>query len=167
MGLDELLPHVKDELKREGLWDHSYENSRHEWFRNTVDLIRIRYFTLKDFSNLGRPYFSDDYPMEEKAWKKNLSKDPQISGWFEVISERLESLECFTQEKTETVIREAIDEWGIKAGLLINAIRAAVTGQTVGPGLFDVLVVIGKHRVIGRLKRVAQRLKGLCEGDQR
>jgi glutamyl-tRNA synthetase len=166
MDLDDLLCYIEEELKKEGLWDHAYDKERREWFRNTVDLIRIRYFTLKDFSTLGRPYFSDDYPMEEKAWEKNLCKDPNTAQWLSLLAERLESLEPFTQDSTERLIRDAIDGWDIKPGLLINAVRTTVTGQTVGPGLFDILVALGKSRVVHRLRHVALELKGRAQSHK-
>ncbi|RMF99061.1 MAG: glutamate--tRNA ligase, partial [Acidobacteria bacterium] len=67
MPLTELLPHVKEELKRAKLWREEYENEQKEWFEKTIDLIRERFFTLKDFSNQGRAYFSEDYDFDPKA----------------------------------------------------------------------------------------------------
>ena len=46
------------------------------------------------------------------------------------------------------------DERGIKAGALIHATRVAVTGQAVSPGLFDVLALVGRDRVLKRLADV-------------
>jgi glutamyl-tRNA synthetase len=42
---------------------------------------------------------------------------------------------------------------GVKAGLLINATRVALVGQPVAPPLFDTMVVLGKERVVTRLRR--------------
>lgn len=158
MPLEELLPYVKGELESKGLWDPSFEAERREWFGRTVDLIRARFFTLEDFSTQGRAYFSEDYPMDEKA-RKNLFAHEEIPRWLEEIAFRLQELESFDLETTEKVIRDYAGEWSVKVGLLTNAIRAAVTGQTVGPGLFDVLVAIGRERVVKRLKKVANQLK--------
>jgi glutamyl-tRNA synthetase len=159
MGLDGLLPHVQQELKAKGLWNWEWEGEKRQWFGATVDLIRVRYFTLEDFSTLGRPYFSDEYPMDEKAWAKNLRCDPRLVLWLRLLADRMEALGAFTVESTEEVVRDAADEFWVKAGLLINAMRAAVTGQTVGPGLFEVLVAVGRSRVVERLRRIADRLE--------
>lgn len=163
MPLKELLPYLEEELKQKGLWDPSYADGRRQWFESTVELIRARYFTLEDFSRQGRAYFSDDYPMDQKAWERNLKADPRLAGWLWELAGRLESLGSFTLESTERVLREAAEEWFVKPGLIINAVRAAVTGQTVGPGLFEVLVVIGQSRVVDRLRKVARQLKGQQE----
>jgi glutamyl-tRNA synthetase len=53
MPLDELLPMVKTELRANKLWREEYDDDDSDWFRKTVDLIRQRYFTLKDFSQQG------------------------------------------------------------------------------------------------------------------
>lgn len=165
MPLDELLPYVEEELKRKGIWTPSYGEQDREWFRATVDLIRARFFTLEDFSTQGRAYFARDYPMDEKAWTRNLKADPRLGRWLPELAERLEALESFTVESTERVIREAAAQWFVKPGLIINAVRAAVTGQTVGPGLFDVLVALGRGKVVERLRRVGQRLQEDARGE--
>jgi glutamyl-tRNA synthetase len=47
---------------------------------------------------------------------------------------------------------------GVKAGLLINAIRVAIVGQAVAPPLFDTMVVLGQERVVHRLRQAAGEL---------
>ncbi len=54
----------------------------------------------------------------------------------------------------EATLRKLAEERGVKAGLLINASRAALTGQSVGPSAFAVFVCIGRERVIDRLGKV-------------
>src|SRR5215211_8506357 len=78
MPLDELLPMLKIELRANKLWREEYDDDDREWFSKTVDLIRQRYFTLKDFSSQGRAYFSDDFDFEEEAVAKNLRKEPRL-----------------------------------------------------------------------------------------
>ena len=70
-----------------------------------------------------------------------------------LIAERLDKLEEYSLEGTERVIREVAEELAIKPGLLINGIRTVVSGQPVGPGLFDILIAIGQDRVVTRLQR--------------
>src|SRR5204862_635409 len=67
MPLEELLPLVKAELKSAKLWREEYEDDDREWFEKTVDLIRERFFTLKDFSAQGRAYFSEDFDFDPAA----------------------------------------------------------------------------------------------------
>ena len=154
MPLEDLLPYVQAELETERLWDESFAREKRSWFAATVDLIRSRYHTIKDFSRLGRTYFTDNFPIEDKALRKNLLKHENLKEWLPLLAERLEQAEDFTAEAVESVIRELADELEIKAGVLINGTRAAVTGQLAGPGLFDILAALGKKRVVHRLREV-------------
>ncbi|MEE9566671.1 MAG: glutamate--tRNA ligase, partial [Desulfobacteria bacterium] len=76
-----------------------------------------------------------------------------LKEWFPVLADRLQAIETFTIEETEHVIREMAEELEIKAGILINGIRTAVTGLAKGPGLFDVLIAVGQQRVVERLHK--------------
>jgi glutamyl-tRNA synthetase len=166
MALEQLLPHVEEELRGRGIWDPSYGGEKRDWFRNTVDLIRARFFTMEDFSTQGRAYFAKDYPVDDRAWSKNMKGDPRLAGWIGLLADRLESLGAYTLETTEAVIREGAQEWSVKPGLIINAVRTAVTGQSVGPGLFEVLVAVGQASVAERLRRAADRLRAEEGGGQ-
>ncbi len=156
MGLDELVPYIRAELESSSLWQDSYDGDRKEWFRSVVELIRTRLHTIKEFSTLGRPYFADDFPYAEKAVKKNLKKDPNIKAYITEMADIFEKLPAFDLESTEQAARELSEKLGIKAGLIINAVRTAVTGQAAGPGLFDLLIAIGRERVVERIRKAAE-----------
>lgn len=157
MPIDELVPLVREVLEKAGLWHDEFGGEKADWFRATVDLLRPRYHTLDKFATLGRPYFAAglDFEYEEAAVKKNLQKDPALETLLPGLAERFAALEVFDHESTEKALRDYAEEMGVKAGLLINASRTAVTGQSVGPGMFDVLVAIGKERTVERLRHAA------------
>jgi glutamyl-tRNA synthetase len=156
MPVEELAPLAKNILQNADLWDDAYENDQKEWFLNTIDLIRSRFHVLTDFAGPGKTYFSDEYEMDPKPVKKNLSKHEKIGEWLGLLAERYESLPDFNKEDAERVTRELADELEIKPGILINGTRTVVTGQAAGAGLFDVLMAIGGDRVIKRLKKFSQ-----------
>jgi glutamyl-tRNA synthetase len=158
MDIEELGVLAHPELERAGLWRPAYETERRDWYLHTLDLIRARYHTLRDFGELGRPYFGEDFTIEPKALKKNLQKDPRLKEWLPELADRVEGIEPFTLESTEAVVREFSEEKEVKAGLIINAIRAAVTGQLAGPGLFDILVTLGPSSTANRLRKTASLL---------
>jgi glutamyl-tRNA synthetase len=152
MPLAELIPLVKDELRSEKLWREEYDQEEREWFERAVDLIRQRFFTLKDFSTQGRAYFSDDFDFEPAAVKKNLIKDPQLKELLPQLADRLETVEPWTAETSEQALRAFSDEANVKAGLLINGSRTMLTGQAVGPSMFEVFEIIGRERSAQRLR---------------
>ena len=154
MEIEELAGMVRKEFERDGLWDPAYENDKKEWFLNTLDLIRDRFHTLKDFQTLGRAYFADDFTVEDKPLNKNVLKYPELQRWLPMLAERFQALPDFTVESTENSARELATELEIKPGILINGMRTVVTGQLAGPSMFDILIAIGKERVIKRLQDI-------------
>jgi glutamyl-tRNA synthetase len=152
MAIDELLPMVKAELRANKLWREEYDDEDREWFRKTVDLIRQRYFTLKDFSAQGRAYFSDDFDFEESAVNKNLRKEPRLRELLTDLADKLEHVEPFNAETSEAALRAFAEDTGVKAGLLINGARTMLTGTAVGPSMFDIFDVLGRETSVERLR---------------
>jgi glutamyl-tRNA synthetase len=148
----ELLPMVKTELRAEKLWREEYDEDEREWFECAVELIRQRFFTLKDFSSHGRAYFSEDFDFEEAAVRKNILKEPRLREHLPALADRLENAEPFTAAKTEEALRAFAEEAAVKAGLFINAARTMLTGQAVGPSMFEVFEIIGRERSVMRLR---------------
>jgi glutamyl-tRNA synthetase len=152
MPFAELQPMAKAELRASKLWREEYEETEREWFERAVNLIRQRFFTLKDFSQQGRAYFSDDFDFDEAAKKKNLYKEPRLKELLPALAERLAPVEPFNAETSEAALRAFSDEAGVKAGLLINASRTMLTGQSVGPSMFEVFEIMGRERSVQRLR---------------
>jgi glutamyl-tRNA synthetase len=157
MSPEELVPLVADQLKRFNLWREEYNADEREWFVGTITLLRARYRTAQDFATLGRPYFSDEFEYEAEAVKKNF-KDERLKDLLPLLADRLATVDDFSHDATEAALRACAEEQGVKAGLLINAARTALTGQAVGPGMFDIMVTLGRQRTIERLRRAASAL---------
>jgi len=148
MPIEELLPYAEKELNAAGLPIPFPA----PWLTQAVDLIRTRFFTLNDFASRGRAYFVDDYPMADDAREK-LDK-PGARESLRELSARLEAAPEFTEQSIEAEIRKLADEKGLKAGILINGARAALTGQSVGPSAFHLFTIIGRARALARLGAV-------------
>ena len=143
---------IKAELRASKLWREEYEDDEREWFEKAVELIRHRFFTLKDFSAQGRAYFSEDFDFDDAAVSKNLKKEPRLKELLPALADRLEQVEPFTTEAVEAALRQFADEVGVRAGLLINASRTMLTGQAVGPSMFEVFEIMGQKRSTERLR---------------
>ena len=152
MPLLELLPMVKEELRAGKLWREEYDDDEREWFEKAVELIRHRFFTLKDFSSQGRAYFSEDFDFDEAAVKKNILKEPRLKELLPSLADRLENVEPFNATTAEEALRAFSDEAGVKAGLLINGSRTMLTGQAVGPSMFEIFDIVGRDRSVTRLR---------------
>jgi glutamyl-tRNA synthetase len=152
MPLDELLPMVKAELRAEKLWREEYDDDESDWLAKAVDLIRQRFFTLKDFSAQGRAYFSEDFDFDEAAVRKNILKEPRLKQLLPQLADRIEAVDPFTAATAEAALRVFAEEASVKAGLFINASRTMLTGQAVGPSMFDVFEIMGRERSGLRLR---------------
>jgi len=152
MPLDELLPLVKAELKASKLWRDEYEDDDREWVERTIDLIRHRFFTLKDFSAQGRAYFSEDYDFDPAAVAKNLTKFPDLREWLPELAVRFEPMESFTEPEIEILVKAFTEEKGTKLGVIMNGARTLLTGVSVGPSMLSVFETLGKEKTIMRLR---------------
>jgi len=150
--MDELLPLVKAELKSAKLWREEFEDDERPWFERTIDLIRQRFFTLKDFSAQGRAYFSEDFDFDNAAVEKNLKKFPDLETWLPELAERFETMTDFSESAIEDVVKAFTEEKGTKLGVIMNGARTLLTGVAVGPSMLSVFETLGKDRSIMRLK---------------
>lgn len=156
MPVEEIAEMTQPFLEAEGLWDDAYAGEKKEWFLHTIDLIRDRFHTLTDFGSLGRAYFADDFPVEEKPLKKNVLKHEGLKEWLPMLADRYDALDDFNLEEAERVARELAEEMKVKPGVIINGMRTVVTGQLAGPSMFDILITIGRERVVQRLRNVGK-----------
>ena len=118
-----------------------------------IDLVKPRARKLTDLVPLLRPFIADHIDRDGAAVAKHLAA-PDVAAHLEAWRDRLAGLDPFAAAPLEAELRRLADERGIKAGTLIHATRVAVTGQAVSPGIFEVLEVMGRDRVITRLNEV-------------
>ncbi|HEV2491877.1 MAG TPA: glutamate--tRNA ligase [Terriglobia bacterium] len=156
---ERLLRLAENELRAAGLWRDSFGAEDLARFEASVRLLQTRARSLKDFSGTGRAFFSDDFDYDLEAVKK-FWKEPALAEYLGALAERLAKIEPFDLVETEKCLRALAEERGVKAGLLINAARVALTGQAVAPGLFEVMVTLGRERAVDRLRRAADRISG-------
>ncbi len=153
LPVEELLPEVERELKRSKLWRDEWANGEgREWFAKTVDLLRPRIRLLPDFSTWARAFFSDEFSYGPAA-KEKFWKDERLPALLGKLADALEALPEWNHDACDHALRALAEAEAVKAGLLINATRVAIVGQAVAPPLFETMVVLGRERVIGRLRR--------------
>ena len=154
LPIERLLPLAEQELGSQKPEVRS-QNEDRSTFEASVKLLQSRVRTVKDFSGAFRAFFSDEFEYDPEAVKK-FWKDASLPGLLAELAGRLKELAPFDVAETEKALRALADEKGVKAGLLINAARVALTGQAVAPGLFDVMAVLGQERVVARLEHAAE-----------
>jgi len=150
--VEDLLPYVEAELRRAGLWDGSQASQDRAWFAHAVDLIRPRTRLIGNFSGWARAFFADDFDYDAEAREK-FWKDERLPAMLAKLADALEALPDWGHDACDAALRNLAASEGVKAGLLINAVRVAIVGRAVAPPLFETMVVLGKKRVVERLRR--------------
>jgi len=144
LSLEEVAERVKPFLREAGL---SWESEA--YLRRAVELMRPRFDTLKEFPEKARYLFTEDYPMAEKAQRKLEEGLPLLKELYP----RLRAQEEWTEAALEALLRGFAAEKGVKLGQVAQPLRAALTGSLETPGLFEVMALLGKERVLKRLER--------------
>jgi len=143
----ELLPLIK------GYMPEEYKGKiNDDYLTRIVEAYKIRIKLLPEFwaANLTDFFFKDDFIYDEKGKSKHLGKPENIEN-LKVFAERLEKLAKFTHSEIEKICREVAEEKGLKASKIIHPTRMAISGKTSGAGLFEMMEILGKERVIKRM----------------
>jgi glutamyl-tRNA synthetase len=152
LPIEQLLPHVEAILRRDGLWREEWAGSQRDWLARALDLIRPRTRLLGDFTTWARAFFSDEFDYEQAARDK-FWKDARLPALLEKLAAALEAAPAWDHDSCERALRDLAAAEGVKAGLLINATRVALVGRAVAPPLFETMVVLGRGRVIRRIRQ--------------
>ncbi len=154
---EKLLPLIEVEWNKVKL----EPSRRPEDILTTIDLVKQRARNLTDFAGSFRAYFTDDFAYDAAAVTKFLSDENARSLLVELAG-RYASASEFTEASTETILRQVAEEKAVKAGVLINGARVALTGQGVAPSLFAVMAALGKERVVARLLAVENAVESVA-----
>jgi len=119
---------------------------------NIVNLFKGRLSTLEDFLDWADFIFVDKVSIRIADKEKFLSHD--LSREFLLLSDRLNKIDIFTHETAEKVFRDVAAELNVKTSDLVHPVRVALTGKSVGPGLFETMSVLGKEKTVERLKKM-------------
>ena len=154
LGVQGLVTRLRPIMVASHTWEDRFAGEDAHWFRDVIELIRPRFRSLNSLAGEVETYSGNRVEYEQKAIDKFL-KDPKLVEYLPNLAERFNDLEPFDLESTELSLRGFAEELGVKAGLLINASRVALTGKAVAPGIFEVMVMLGKDKTVERLTRVA------------
>jgi glutamyl-tRNA synthetase len=146
---EKLLPLIREEWRKAGF---EPEHTDRDWLLSTINLLKPRARSLKDFATSFRAFFTDTFQPDPAAVGKFLN-DEGIRQLLVELGERYAASEdSFTEAETEKLLRDFAAEKEMKAGALINGARVVLTGQGVAPSLFAVMTTLGKERTVARLK---------------
>jgi glutamyl-tRNA synthetase len=156
MPLGKLEPRVTPAIVATGLATEA--QLRGERYLALLELLRVRARTIHDIVRQAAPYLSDtieyDRDAAAKSWKDPAEAAALLQGAFD----RLRATADWSPAGLETALRALAEERGTTAGKIFQPMRVALTGMSVSPGIFDVLLMLGRDKSLARLESAMARL---------
>ncbi len=122
------------------------------WLRQVVELLHERMNTLADIQTVGGFFFKEEIEYDSSAVDQVL-KESKARAYFSELASRLEEISPFDHDPIEQAMRGFAKEKGINTKEFFHPVRVAVTGRSVSPPLFQTMALIGKERVLKRLRQ--------------
>ena len=155
----ELEPRLTPGIVEAGIATVDELETRREWYLGLIDLLKVRSRTVLDMVRQAAPFFPGkityDPEAVEKQWKDREGAAPLLHD----VQGRLATIDPWTAETLEEALRSLAAERGVAAGKIFQPLRVALTGLTVSPGIFEVLVMMGPELATKRLLDAYEFLK--------
>jgi glutamyl/glutaminyl-tRNA synthetase len=142
-------------FEAEGLVKAPLDEVEMRYFQAVITVVRERAKTLAELPEASRYFYQDFISYDEKGVQKHFQKEG-TAGLLRQAAEELGYLEKFDLESTEAAYRALSEAMECSTGRLIHPTRLALSGRTAGPGLFEMMVVLGKDKTLNRLEKAAQ-----------
>jgi len=140
---------------KKGIVTEEEAKEKFDYIREIVDISRDRSKTLDELAESIAFFFKDVTEYEEKGVRKHFAKE-NAAKLLTLGADALEKLGDFTLETTEATFRNITEELGLKAAEIIHPTRLAITGRTIGPGLFHIIVLLGREKTVERMRKAVK-----------
>jgi glutamyl-tRNA synthetase len=156
--LEEKVKGVLPFLKGQGLVAEPVSQGERARIEAVITALGDRLKVFSDILKLGRFFFTDSLVFDVDAVKKRLRKEG-VGAMLAELDELLAQVEPFDVATLEKAVHEYAERTGRKMGDVVNPLRVAVTGQGVGPGLYDCLAILGREACLARLGQTLTMLR--------
>ena len=159
LPLETLWQDLRPFYIKSGLVDENYMSAHEDYMKHLADVVRVRVKTLQEVIDASACYFRDFDEYDAKGVTKSFKKD-----LLPVLHEGLTCLQNdseFSLTSTEKIYNEIAERNGLGLGKIIAPTRLALTGRTVSPGMFDVMVLLGKEKTLERLEKAIKYIEDL------
>ncbi len=133
-------------------------NTKAEWRHKLLDLLKIRARTLEGIAEMARPYMQDDVEYDKRSVEKHWKHPAETTDRLLRIRAAISAVD-WNEKALEQAIRSVAAALGVGAGKVIHPLRVAITGTDASPGMFDVLVLLGRERSLRRLDAALDTLR--------
>lgn len=134
-----------------------FDVSDRQYVAQAAANLRTRSKTLVEMADSGSFYFREEVDYDPEAAAKFLT--PEYAGHLEAVAERISGIADYTKDGLEAFLRSLAEERGTKLKWIAQTLRVALTGRTVSPGIDEVMVILGKERVVRKIRRAIDRIQ--------
>lgn len=150
---DQLVPF----LESAGLWREEWAGRERSWFLSLVKLFQPRIQLLTEFSVAAQPFMREEVAMDSESIERfraglDATLRERLQPALKELQEKLAALETYSPESLEPLVRDIASTYELKLGQLIGAVRLGLTGKSASPGIFDVMILLGRDQTLRRLK---------------
>jgi len=128
------------------------KHSKDNYIFSVLKLMKIRAKTLNELKEACAYFFSDPKDFDENAIIKRW-KDKSVNKLINNFITRLEKLSNWSQKDLDESLRDTAQDMAVSAAKLIHPVRLALSGQSHGPGLFELIELLGKMTTLRRLRK--------------
>lgn len=159
LPLEKILPEVKPFFVKDGYVDEAWFAENEAYFAKLVDTVRVRVKTLQEIADASDYFFKDVESYDEKGVAKHFK--PEAVALLEECIAAVEADDVYSLETTEAAYNKIAADNNLALGKVIHPTRLALTGRTVSPGMFDVMVLLGKEKTLARLHKAVEFIKNM------
>ncbi|MGI9090330.1 MAG: glutamate--tRNA ligase [Gemmatimonadaceae bacterium] len=159
MPLAELEPTATRAIVASGLATEQELSARRVWYLQLLDLLRVRARIIDDIVRQARPYFADTIEYDPEAVSKQWRDRPATIAILEATRDALAGTKSWEAAALEESLRALAERLGTGGGKIFQPLRVALTGLTVSPGIFDVLVMQGRELSLVRVAQAMELLR--------
>jgi glutamyl-tRNA synthetase len=151
--LEELEPRVTPAIITARLATEEELVERRNWYLRLLDLLRVRSRTIDDIVRQAGPYFLEDIEYDPTAVTKNWKDPAEAAELLRATRDALAATDPWETVALEASLRGLAEKRGITAGKVFQPLRVALTGMTVSPGIFEMLVQMGRELSLKRIDK--------------
>ena len=152
--LERLAAEAQPFYEAKELLSSPLDDEAKEYYNAVVKAVSDRVKTLAEMAEASTYFYREIEPYDEKGVKKHFRKEGSVE-LLRRAAGMLRSLEPFDLESVEKAYRALSEELGVSTGRLIHPTRLAISGKTMGPGLFEIMVLLGREKTVSRLEEAA------------
>lgn len=147
----EMVPALREQLSAHGL------EATDDYLEQVMGLIREKVGFANEIFAQGKYFFTESFAYNEEALQKKWK--PETNGYISQLAETFGQLQDFSATEVENAFKSWCESQNMKTGELMQPLRLAVSGESSGPPVFDMISVLGKDRVVARMQRAAGQIQ--------